>query len=74
VRFDPVALLDLSLQKTFNIASERYRLKVMFDAFNVLNTNEIMSFSSNNLNVSTVDRISSIVPPRVFRIGATFNF
>jgi hypothetical protein len=73
-RFDPVALLDLSLQKTFDVASKRYRLKVMFDAFNVLNENVILGYSSNNMNSSVVDRVSNIVPPRVFRIGATFNF
>jgi hypothetical protein len=67
-------LLDLSLQKTFNIASERYRLKLMFDAFNVLNENVILGFSSNNMNSSVVNRVSNIVPPRVFRVGATFNF
>jgi len=74
VRFDPVKLLDLSLQKTFTLRQERYRLKVMFDAFNVLNTNVVLGYSSNNLNSSVVDRVSSIVPPRVFRIGATLNF
>jgi hypothetical protein len=73
-RYDPVALLDLSLQKTFTLRQERYRLKVMFDAFNVLNTNGVLSYSSNNMNSSVVDRVSSIVPPRVFRVGATFNF
>jgi hypothetical protein len=34
----------------------------------------VLGYSSNNLNSSVVDRISSIVPPRVFRIGATINF
>ena len=73
-RYDPVALLDLSLQKTFNLRSERYRVKLMFDVFNVLNTNGILDYSSDNLNSVSVDRISQIVPPRVFRVGATINF
>ncbi|HEX6323544.1 MAG TPA: hypothetical protein VFZ36_07455, partial [Vicinamibacterales bacterium] len=73
-RFDPVALLDLSLQKSFNIGQERYRLKLMFDAFNVLNSNVVLNYSSNNRSLVTSDRVSSIVPPRVFRVGATFNF
>jgi hypothetical protein len=73
-RFAPVKLLDLSLQKQFNIGGERYRVKMMFDVFNVLNENVILGYSSNNLNSSVVDRVSSIVPPRVFRIGATINF
>jgi hypothetical protein len=73
-RFDAIKLLDLSLQKTFSLGQERYRLKVMFDTFNVLNSNNIRSFGSNNLNSANSDRIDNIVPPRVFRIGATFNF
>ena len=73
-RFKAPKLLDLSLQKTFGIGGERYRLKVMLDLFNALNTNEILSYGSNNMNNANVDRIGTIVPPRVFRIGGTFNF
>ena len=73
-RFKAVKLLDLSLQKQFTLGQERYRLKLMFDLFNVLNDNSILSYGSNNLNNANVDRISSILPPRVFRVGATFNF
>ncbi|MEX2271130.1 MAG: hypothetical protein WD690_06655 [Vicinamibacterales bacterium] len=64
----------MSLQKQFSLGQERYRLKVMFDAFNVLNENVILGYSSNNMSSAVVTRVSSIVPPRVFRIGATLNF
>ncbi len=74
VRYDPVALLDLSLQKTFSLGGERYRLKVMFDAFNVLNSNVITDYGSDNMNSSVFESVNRIVPPRVFRVGATFNF
>ena len=73
-RFSAVKLLDLSLQKTFSLRQERYRLKVMFDAFNVLNANDVLGYGSNNINNANWERINSIVPPRVFRVGATFNF
>lgn len=46
----------------------------MFDAFNVLNSNVITDYVSDNLNSTGVTRVEDIVPPRVFRIGATFNF
>jgi hypothetical protein len=73
-RFDAVKLLDLSLQKQFTLGQERYRLKVMFDLFNVLNDNSILSYGNNNINNANFDRIGTIVPPRVFRVGATLNF
>lgn len=46
----------------------------MFDAFNVLNSNVILDYDSDNLNNDGVNEVSAIVPPRVFRIGATLNF
>jgi hypothetical protein len=73
VRYDPIPLLDLSLQKTL-MFSERYRLKVMFDAFNVLNANTVTDYGSDNMNSSVFNSVNGIVPPRVFRIGAMINF
>ena len=73
-RFKAPKLLDVSLQKTFSLGQERYRLKIMLDLFNALNDNSILSYGSNSLNSSIVNSINSIVPPRVFRIGATLNF
>jgi hypothetical protein len=47
----------------------------MFDAFNVFNSNKILEYSSDNLS-EVVDVLSpdEILPPRVFRIGASFTF
>ncbi|MEX2271077.1 MAG: carboxypeptidase regulatory-like domain-containing protein [Vicinamibacterales bacterium] len=73
-RFEAVKLLDLSLQKTFSLGQERYRLKVMLDAFNVLNSNVIFDYDTNNLSNEEVNLVEDIVPPRVFRFGVTFNF
>ena len=42
--------------------------------FNVFNTNTILGYSSNNRSTSSFTSPSSIVPPRVFRIGAQINF
>jgi hypothetical protein len=75
VRYDPAPLLDLALHKQFSFGGgERYRLKVMFDMFNILNTNTILDYSSDNLNRTAVTAPTQIVPPRVFRIGAMINF
>ena len=74
-RYDPAPLLDLGLHKQFTFGGgERYRLKVMFDMFNVLNTNTILDYSSDNINRNAFTAPDEIVPPRVFRVGATFNF
>ena len=46
----------------------------MFDAFNVFNINTILGYSSSNLSSSNFYAPSSIVPPRVFRVGAQVVF
>ena len=74
-RYDPAPLLDIGVHKTFALGnSERYRFKVMLDMFNVMNTNAILDYSSDNINRSAFTAPTQIVPPRVFRIGATINF
>jgi len=45
-RFDPWQKLDFRLQKTFNVY-ESVKLHVMFDVFNVLNSNTIASYPTN---------------------------
>ena len=37
----------MSLQKQFSLRGERHRLKLMFDAFNVLNDNTITDWGSD---------------------------
>ena len=73
-RFKPTQLLDLSAQKVFNFRGGKNRVKLMFDAFNVFNTNTITAYSSNNRSSSLFTSPTTIVPPRVFRIGAQINF
>ena len=74
-RYDAAPLLDLGIHKAFELgSSQRYRVKVMFDMFNLLNTNTVIDYSSDNINRSGFTAPEDIVPPRVFRIGATFNF
>ena len=74
-RFEDTHMLDLGLQKAFSIgAAERYKLKFMVDLFNVFNINEVLSYSSNNVNSANFGAPSSIIPPRVLRVGVRANF
>jgi hypothetical protein len=73
-RFDPAPVLDLAVHKTFRLRNERYQLKVMFDMFNILNTNTILDYRSDNLSRSTSLSPEDILPPRVFRVGARITF
>jgi hypothetical protein len=73
-RFDDVHLLDIGVQKVFRLRSGKTRVKVMFDGFNMFNENTILSYNSNNQSVSGFTQPASIVPPRVFRFGASLNF
>jgi hypothetical protein len=52
----------------------RYRLKLSADGFNMLNEATIQGYASGNLSLAGGTQPSSIVPPRVFRLGATINF
>jgi hypothetical protein len=75
-RLDPTALLDLGIHKVFSFRGGRNRVKVMGDIFNVFNISTITGFTGNgnNLSSSSYGAVSSIVPPRVFRIGAQVTF
>jgi hypothetical protein len=76
VRFDPVGLLDLSVFKSFNWAGSSRTIKLVFDAFNVTNTNTITSYSSNNSTNTpgTFTQPTVIIAPRVFRFGTRITF
>ncbi len=81
-RFEQQAIWDLGVHKTFTFRGGQQRLKVMLDGFNILNDDLILSYSSQNVSlagttanpVKPSDRISSILPPRIFRLGASFSF
>jgi hypothetical protein len=72
-RFEPVKLLDVGVQKIFRISS-RHRLKVMVDGFNMLNQATNLGYVSGNRSVAGFTQPNSIVPPRVFRFGASLVF
>ncbi|MGE3342457.1 MAG: carboxypeptidase regulatory-like domain-containing protein [Vicinamibacterales bacterium] len=81
-RFERNVLWDLGMHKTFQLRGGRQRIKIMLDGFNMLNADDILAFQSNNIStqgttsnpVKPSERISNILPPRIFRIGATISF
>jgi len=68
-RFDPWQMLDIRLQKTFDIY-QSLKFHVLFDVFNVLNSNTITSYPSDYLwyHHSGYDYWSStyLVPDEIF--------
>ncbi len=73
-RLEAAPVLDLAVHKTFRLRNERYQLKLMFDMFNILNTNTILDYRSDNVSRQTSLSPEDILPPRVFRIGARITF
>ena len=73
-RFKPIKLLDLGVQKVFQFNGGRQRIKLILDAFNVFNVNTITAFSSGNMSVAGFTQPTTIVSPRVFRIGTQLGF
>jgi hypothetical protein len=73
-RFKPIKVLDLGLQKVLQFRGGKNRVKFMLDAFNVFNVNAITAYVSGNKSLTGFTQPSTIVPPRVFRVGTSVNF
>ena len=73
-RFDPIKLLDLGVQKVFQFNGGRQRIKLILDAFNVFNVNTITAYSSGNMSLAGSTQPTTIVSPRVFRVGTQIAF
>jgi hypothetical protein len=79
-------LVDVNVRKTLKLTG-RQELWLTFNAFNVFNISTIRGYTSSNTSnnglpivggsgtaSNSFNTINSIVPPRVFRIDATFRF
>jgi hypothetical protein len=73
-RFSSTKLLDIGLAKSIKFRGGKNRVKLNLDGFNRFNENTILSYVSNNMSVSGFTQPRSIVPPRVFRFGASLTF
>jgi hypothetical protein len=65
-----IEVLNLKIAKVFKI-KEKYSFEGNFQLFNSLNSNAAVATS---YAASTFGAVSSIVSPRVFRLGGTFSF
>jgi len=70
-RSDTVTIVDLRLDKAIKFGG-RYRVTVMADLFNVLNSNAISNF--NLLNGTQFNRVIAALDPRTFQVGFRFDF
>jgi len=64
--------LDLRLAKDFRVS--RVGLTVSIDGFNVLNSNTVLQRNVARLAVAASNRVTEVLSPRVFRLGARLNF
>jgi len=77
--YPTIKLVDVNVRKTLKFGREE--LTLTLDCFNLFNINTIRGYSSSNISNNGVggasnsfNQITSIVPPRVFRIDARFSF
>lgn len=73
-RFDATRLLDVGVQQSFRFRGGRDRLKLMLDGFNLFNVNTVTAYSSDNRSLGTFTSPRTIIPRRVFRVGASITF
>ena len=71
-RHKDVTNLDLRLAKDFRFAAG-IGVTVSIDAFNVFNNQTILQ-RNTRLGIASGDRITELMSPRVFRLGARLTF
>jgi hypothetical protein len=68
-----LTMTDLQVDKSFRFG--RNRLNLTWTLFNVFNVATIRGYASGRLDqTAAFSRVSSIVPPRVFRVMARWSF
>ena len=72
--FRPRQASPIGIQKAFWFHGGRNRLKLILDGFNMFNENTILGYSSPNITKAGYTQPSSIVSPRVFRVGTSITF
>ena len=81
LRQDNITLLDLRLEKAITLKGGK-KLSPFMDLFNVFNANQEQNISwnsgtfvrSDGVTILAFQRPTTIVPPRILRIGAKFTF
>ena len=62
------------MQKVDQVPRREEPSEAQLDGFNLFNVNTITAYASGNQSVAGFTQPSTIVPPRVFRVGASLNF
>jgi len=71
-RFPSYADVDMRLEKVFML-TERKRIGVIFDMFNIFNTG-IETWRNSNITSANYGKATSIMAPRYIRVGLRFSF
>jgi hypothetical protein len=68
--------LDMRLDKTFNLPGRFGKLEIMFDVFNVFNTNTATAVEvrSSAPSLFTYGKMTGIMAPRIIRLGVRYEF
>lgn len=72
-RYPSVAILDLRLDKTFEMGKFG-RVTPMLDVFNITNSGVPTTVRTTNTATAPFNEVTAILNPRVIRIGFRFNF
>jgi len=68
-------ILDLRLEKAFNLGGGRGKLGFMVDMFNVLNANTTTGLETTSSSPAIqFERMTSITDPRIIRLGVRYQF
>ncbi|MGD9906734.1 MAG: carboxypeptidase regulatory-like domain-containing protein [Vicinamibacterales bacterium] len=71
--FDRINQLDVSLAKWVGLGGSR-RVQLQADLFNALNGNPVLGVRSVNFGTATYNQVSSILNPRIMRLGVQFKW
>ena len=72
-RYPSVAILDLRLDKTFEMGKFG-RVTPMLDVFNIMNSGVPTTVRTTNTATAPFNDVTAILNPRVIRFGFRFNF
>jgi len=78
VRMEPYGSRKLDMQQVTHLKVDKImnwettRTRLTFEVFNLFNANTIIGM--NQLSGSTFNRVTEVIPPRVARLGVSFDF
>ena len=72
-RYPTVAILDLRLDKSFDIGKFG-RVTPMLDIFNIMNSGVPTTVRTTNTATAPFKEVTAILNPRVIRFGVRYNF